>query len=131
MLICIIALLKDESYDNGVGLPRSSNKLPSPGKHRLTKCNNVSNTTLEIAPRLIIDKNESQTDVFATLLTERLNNPLTLNKTASTPTKSNAYTHFSGQKDANPANIFCFPCGLSLFEPTDSCFNQYLKEFQH
>ncbi|WP_161964384.1 hypothetical protein [Mucilaginibacter endophyticus] len=86
---------------------------------------------MKIAPQLIIDKNESQTDVFATLLTERLNNPLTLNKTASTPTKTNAYAHLNGQKDSNPANIFCFPCGLSLFEPTDSYFNQYLKEFQH
>lgn len=130
MLICIIALLKDESYDNGVSLSRSSNKLPSPRKHRLTKCNNVSNTTLEIAPQLIIDKNESQTEVFATLLTEKFSKPSALSKT-TIPTKGNIHLHLDGQKDANPANIFCFPCGLSLFAPTDSYFNQYLKEFQH
>lgn len=130
MLICIIALLKDETYEGNVSLSKPSNKLPYHGRHRVAKCNNVSNAVLKITPQLIVDKNESQSEVFATLLTERLNAPSALSKTASISTKNNAYIHLNNQKDTNPVSIFCFPCGLPLFTPTNSYFNRYLKELQ-
>jgi hypothetical protein len=130
MLICIIALLKDESYDNGAGFQRSSNKFPLPGRHRLAKCNNIPNMTLEIAPQLIIDKNESQTKVFATLLTERFSKPSVLSETAPIPTKGNIHIQLNKKKNANPPNAFCFQCGLKLFMPMNSYFPQHSRAFQ-
>lgn len=130
MLICIIALLQDKSYDNGVILSRPQTKFPHPRRNRLSKCNNVSHAVLKVSPQLLIDKNESQTEVFAALLTGKLISPSAPGKKTAVPAKNSLPIHLSDKKTTVPANIFCFRCDLNFFAPASSYFKQYIKELQ-
>lgn len=130
MLICIIALLQDRSYDNGVILPRPQNKFPAQKRNQLTKCNNVSHAVLNVSPHLLIDKNESQTEVFAALLTEKLINPSTSGKTTALSVKNSLPVNLNTKKNTDPANIFCFRCDLNFFAPAKSYFDLPFKELQ-
>jgi hypothetical protein len=130
MLICIIALLQDKSYDNGVILPRSQNNFPDRKRKQLTKCNNVSHPVLKVSPHLLIDKNESQTKVFAALLTEKLINPSTSAKTTAVSVKNSLPVNLNTKKNTDPTNIFCFRCDLNFFAPAKSYFDLPFTELQ-
>lgn len=128
MLICIIALLQDKSYDaGGVVLSRPQNKFPNPQKSPSIKCNNVSHIDLSASPQLFIDKNESQTEVFAALLAEKLINPSISNKAIVTSTKNSAATNLNGEKCLNKEESFCFRCDLNSFTPDDEHFKHSLR----
>ena len=127
MLICIIALLQDKSYDAGAVLSRPQNRVPGQKKNPLIKCNNVSHADLKVSPQLFVDKNESQIEVFAALLAEKLTNPSILSKTIATSTKTGSTTNFNDEKRPDKAAIFCLRCNLNSLTPECENFKQQLK----
>lgn len=128
MLICIIALLQDKSYEaGGVVLSRPQNKFPTPQKNQSIKCNNVSHADLNVSSQLFVDKNESQTEVFAALLAEKLINPSISSKTKVSSAKSCSATNLNDEKCLNKNKNFCFRCNLNSFTPDDQYFKQSLK----
>jgi|GEM_PF-5830063 len=128
MLICIIALLQDKSYDNGIVLPRPQNKRPYLKNNQLTQCNYVYPTITKEPARFIIDKNESQTEVFVTLLTDNLVNPSIFNTPTTVFIKANPTIRLNISKNVNSANCFCFQYRINQFTPYylyfGQCFNK-------
>ncbi|HEX7869074.1 MAG TPA: hypothetical protein VF455_03085 [Chryseobacterium sp.] len=127
MLICIIALLQDKSYDAGAVLSRPQNRVPDPKKNPLIKCNNVSHADLKVSPQLFVDKNESQIEVFAALLAEKFINPSILNKTIVTSAKASSATNSSGEKCLAKEANFCFRCNFSSFATEYEHFKHPIK----
>jgi len=118
MLICIIALLQDKSYNEGIILSRPQNKPPHVKRNALTQCNYVPHTVAKVPVTFIIDKNESQTEVFAALLTDKLVNPSILNNPAAVLIKANPTVHSNAKKNTQSENCFCFQCGINALAPT-------------
>lgn len=128
MLICIIALLQDKSYDaTGVVLTRPQNRFPTPQRNPSIKCHNVSLADLSVSPQLLVDKNESQTEVFAALLAKKLINPSISNKTIMTSTKTGSLSHSNYKKFLGEESIFCFRCDLNSLAPGCEYFKQSFK----
>lgn len=130
MLICIIALLQDKSYEAGVVLPRPQNKLPDRRDDRLRKYSKAPHFVSKISPQLLINEPEAQTEVLASLLTGRFVNPSNSNKTTAIQTKPKATIHPNAEKGVRYANIFCSQCNLSFFAPACSCHQQTFKVLQ-
>jgi hypothetical protein len=130
MLICIIALLQDKSYDSGVVLPRPQTKLSGPGSNRLLKCNKASHFVLKISPQLLAEKREIQAEVLTTFLTGRPIKLSNLNQTTELLTQRTPIVHTKTEKGISYINIFCSQCNLCLFSPTLSCYKQSFKELQ-
>jgi hypothetical protein len=118
MLICIIALLQNKSYNDGIVLSRPQNKRPYSKRNQLTQCNYVPHTVAKVPVRFMIDKNESQTEVFAALLTDKLANPSVLNNPAAVFIKATATAHLNGNKNTGSEKGICFQCGVNALAPT-------------
>jgi len=118
MLICIIALLQNKSYNDGIVLSRPQNKRPYLKRNQLAPCNYVPHNIAKLPAGLIIDKNESQTEVFAALLTDKLANPSTLNNPAATLIKARPTEHLNTKKNPRNENWCCFQCGINILAPT-------------
>jgi hypothetical protein len=115
MLICIIALLQDKSYDAGAVLSRPQNRVPDRKKNPLIKCNNVPHADLKVSPQLFVDKNESQIEVFAALLAKKLINTSILGKTIVTSAKTCSTTNLNDEKCLDNEANFCFRCNFHSF----------------
>ncbi len=131
MLICIIALLQDKSYDNGIVLPRPQSKLPDRRDYRLLKYNKAPHFVSGISPQLLVSEYEPQTDALATSSTVRLINPSNSNRTIVIQGKSNPTIHSNAEKDTGVANTFCSQCNLSVFAPACNCYKQSFKVLQN
>ncbi|SEN47393.1 hypothetical protein SAMN05192574_103275 [Mucilaginibacter gossypiicola] len=118
MLICIIALLQNKSYNDGIVLSRPQYKRPYLKRPQLTQCNYVPHTVAKVPDGFIIDKNESQTEVFAALLTDKLAKPSILNNQASALIKTGAAVHLNPEKNTQSEICCCFQCGINVLAPT-------------
>jgi hypothetical protein len=127
MLICIIALLQDKSYEAGVVLSRPQNKVPDQKNNPLIKCNNVLHADLKVSPQLFVDKNESQIEVFAALLSEKRINPSISNTTIATSAKNSSATNSNDGKYLDEKTTFCFRCNLNSFSTEDEHFKYHLR----
>lgn len=131
MLICIIALLRDKSYDNGIVLPRPQNKLSDRRDYRLLKYNKAPHFVSGISPQLLVSEYDPQTDALATSSTVRLINPSNSNRTIVIQGKSNPTILSNAEKDTGVANTFCSQCNLSVFAPACNCYKQSFKVLQN
>ena len=127
MLICIIALLQDKSYDNGIVLPRPQSKLPDRRDYRLLKYNKAPHFVSGISPQLPVSEYEPQTDALATSSTARLVYPSNFNGTTVLQPKPNPTMQSNTEKDTNVANAFCSQCNLSFFAPACNYYKQSFK----
>lgn len=118
MLICIIALLQNKSYNDGIVLSRPQYKRPYLKRKQLTQCNYVPHTVAKVSTRFIIDKNESQTEVFAALLTDKLGNPSILNNPAATLIKTKPTVYLNAKMNTQSENYCCFQYGINVLAPT-------------
>lgn len=130
MLICIIALLRDKSYDNGIVLPRPQTKLSDQRDARLLKYNKATLFVSGISPQLLVNEPEYQTYALATSSTVRLINPSNSNRTIVIQGKSNPTIQSNAEKDTGVANTFCSQCNLSVFAPASNCYKQSFKMLQ-
>ncbi|SDF73380.1 hypothetical protein ACRQ5D_29320 [Mucilaginibacter sp. P25] len=127
MLICIIALLQDKSYDNGIVLPRPQSKLPDRRDYRLLKYNQASHSISRISPQLLVSEYGAQTGSLATSSTARRVYPSNFNRTKVLQPKSNPTIQSNTEKDTDVANAFCSQCNLSFFAPACNYYKQSFK----
>lgn len=130
MLICIIALLQDKSYDSGVILPRPQTRPSYPRNHQLHKCNRSTYIASKIQPQLIATEDETQTEALAALLKEADVNRSILNRKTVVITPQNPNIHSNTEKTADYADIFCSQCNLNLFALPLPFINNSLRSFK-
>lgn len=127
MLICIIALLRDKSYDNGIVLPRPQSKIPDRRDDRLPKYNKAPHFVSGISTQLLVSEPALQTDALATSSTVRLINSSHFNRTTVLQAKPNPTIHSNAEKDTGVASALCSQCNLSFFAPACNCYKQSFK----
>lgn len=130
MLICIIALLQDKSQNSAIVLSRPQKKRAQVKKNSLTKCSYVPRNVENVSSRVIIDKNESQTEVFAALLIDKLINSSNTGQIATVPAKPPLTVQKDTEKNTDCSNVFCSQCNLNLFAPAYSYYKQHSNKLQ-